>query len=189
MGLLECRRKCTVEEYLRLERAANFKSEYIDGEIYAMAGTSRSHDRICWNIILIVGPQIDSTQCEGRSSDARISVTPGGPYVYADVVIASQQVVLDEPEQDNLVNPKVVFEVLSPSTADYDRTLKFAFYKRIPSFTDYILVEQDRALVEHWRRSSDGEWANRHVSGLDAVLEIDSVACKLPLAQIYKRVL
>jgi len=181
-------KRYTPEEYLALERAAEFKSEYISGEIIAMAGTTREHSLISGNIIRHVGNQLDGTPCETHGSDFRVQAL--GAYFYPDVTVACGDIKLkDAAALDTLLNPTVVVEVLSSSTEGDDRGTKFMRYGTIPSLMDYILVSQYEYRVEHFTRLGDREWSRpRILTGPDEVLEIESINCRLTLNQIYDRV-
>ena len=179
------RRTFTVQEYLQLERAANYKSEYFNGEIFAMAGASTAHNTISANIIGVLWAQLRG-RCRVLNSDMRIALDASSSYSYADVlVVCGEPKLLAESFQDNLINPRVIFEVLSPSTEAYDRGDKFEQYRKIPSFTDYVLVAQDQVRVEHYQRREDGAWVSQVYAGLTASLRIGSIGCSLALADIY----
>ena len=179
------RRTFTVQEYLQLERAANYKSEYFNGEIFAMAGASTAHNTISANIIGVLWAQLRG-RCRVLNSDMRIALDASSSYSYADVlVVCGEPKLLAESFQDNLTNPRVIFEVLSPSTEAYDRGDKFEQYRKIPSFTDYVLVAQDQVRVEHYQRREDGAWVSQVYAGLTASLRIGSIGCSLALADIY----
>ncbi len=182
------RRTFTAQEYLQLERAASYKSEYFHGEIFAMAGASTAHNRIARNIIAFLFPQVRGGGCEVLGSDMRIVLGDTQGFSYPDVVVVCGGFQALGPHSDNLTNPRVIVEVLSPSTEVYDRGEKFEQYKGIPSFTDYVLVAQDQARVEHYRRGADGAWAREVYGGFTASLRIDSIGCSLALGEIYERV-
>ncbi len=177
----------TPQEYLALERAAEYKSEYINGQIYAMSGASRGHNLIAGNVFRDISSQLRGRPCEVYVSDMRVQVSPTGMYTYPDVVA-----VCDEPRfeaEDTLLNPTVIVEVLSPSTEAYDRGEKFAHYRRLASLTDYLLVSQDKVRLEHYTRQSGGDqWILTEVSGLDGVLHLASIDCKLALSNVYEKV-
>ena len=182
------RRTFTVQEYLQLERAASYKSEYFHGEIFAMAGASTAHNTISANIIALLWVQLRG-RCRVLNSDMRIAIDALSSYAYADVsIVCGEPKLLAEPFHDNLTNPQVIFEVLSPSTEAYDRGEKFQQYKGIPSLTDYVPVAQDQVRVEHYRRDEDGAWAREVFATFTASLRIDSIGCSLALGEIYERV-
>ena len=178
----------TPEEYLTLERQAETKSEYWNGETYAMAGASRVHMTIVANMVIGLGGQLEKRPCEVYPNDMRVKVKPSGLYTYPDVVIVCGKVEFEDRREDTLLNPTVIVEVLSPSTQAYDRTTKFELYRKLTSLSEYLLVAQDRPFVEHYMRQPDGRWVLNEYEGLDAVIHIASIGCDLPLAKVYNKV-
>ena len=175
------------EEYLEMERQAETKSEYIAGEIFAMAGASRSHNLIVRNISRGLDPQREGQACEVYPNDMRVEVDPTGLYTYPDVVIVCGQPQFKDAGEDTLLNPTVIMEVLSDSTASYDRGEKFEHYGTLPSLTDYLLIAQDRAAIEQRVRTDRG-WQLAFHYGLDAVVPLPSIGCALPLSDVYDRI-
>jgi Uma2 family endonuclease len=148
------KRHVSEEEYLLIERAAEYKSEYWDGEMYAMAGASSRHGLIGLNIGAQLHAQFRNRPCEAYMNDMRVRVANSGMYTYPDVIaVCGEARFLDE-HQDTLLNPQLLVEVLSPSTADYDRGEKLRRYRQLESLTDCLLVSQDRLLIEHWSRDA-----------------------------------
>lgn len=178
----------TPQEYLALERVAEFKSEYLRGEIFAMSGATRQHSLTASNLIREAGGQLRDKPCEVHGSDLRVKVSPTGLYTYPDVTIACGELQFDDQFRDTLLNPKVIFEVLSDSTEAYDRGKKFDHYRQIPSLTEYVLVSQTEPLIERYVRQSDGSWRLTVLRGLEAVLELETVPCRLKLADVYFKV-
>jgi Uma2 family endonuclease len=140
----------TTEEYLAIERAAQYKSEYIDGEIVAMVGASEPHNLIVTNTVGELSVQLRGRRSRVYASDMRVDVRESGLYAYPDVVAVCGEPILPDDEQDNLRNPAVIIEVLSKSTEGYDRGIKFMKYRRIESLLEYVLVAQDKTHVEHY---------------------------------------
>jgi Uma2 family endonuclease len=178
--------KLTEEEYLAIERAAEFRSEFVDGEMFAMAGASTSHLRLQQNLAGELYACFRGNRCEAFGSDCRIRVS-GQAYVYADVAVACGPVMAGD-QTDNLTNPVAIFEVLSPSTEKYDRGLKFQLYRTIDSLKDYVLVNQEQVRIEQFTRRPDGTWTLHDYQGSDAELKIDSIGVAIPLRRIYDRV-
>ena len=180
----------TPEQYLELERAAEHRSEYVSGQVYAMSGASRAHNLIATNLLREVSLQLRGRPCETYPGDMRVKVSGTGLYTYPDVSIACGDPRFEDDHVDTLLNPTVIFEVLSPSTEAYDRGAKFAHYRRLESISDYVLLSQDRPLVEHYLRQGDdsGTWLLTEVTGLDGFLHLTSVGCKLALSDVYERV-
>jgi Uma2 family endonuclease len=178
----------TPEEYLALERAAETKSEYLDGEIIGMTGASRRHSLITANLIREIGQQMKGRPFEVLSGDMRIWVPVTGLYTYADVVVVCGDAALADGHFDTLTNPTVLIEVLSPSTRDYDRGTKFVHYRSLDSLRDYLLVSQDQPLVEHYVKQGDGNWLLSEQADLSATVSLASIGCQLAMAEIYDRV-
>jgi Uma2 family endonuclease len=178
--------KITEEQYLALDRAAEVRSEFVDGEMFAMAGASLRHVRIQQNLAGELHAGLRGTRCEALGSDLRIKVS-GQAYLYADVSVACDPVTADDYD-DSLANPVVIFEVLSPSTEKYDRGLKFQLYRTLGSLKDYILVNQEQVRIEQFTRRPDGTWTLRDYQGLDQELNVDSIGVSIPLERIYRRV-
>lgn len=178
----------TPEEYLALERKAESKSEYFDGEIFAMVGASRKHNLITVNITRELSQQLKGKPCEVYSSDMRVRIPNANIYTYADLTVACGDPKFEDTHVDTLLNPVLIVEVLSKSTASYDRRQKFAFYRTIDSLTDYILVSQDSFHVEQYTKQADGRWLLADFRSPEDVLQLDSVQCSLALGEIYDRV-
>ena len=180
----------TPEEYLALERKADYKSEYINGQIYAMSGASREHILISVNLAGELRSQLRGRPCEVYNSDMRVKVTPTGMYTYPDVTVVCGEPVFDDAQRDTLTNPSVIIEVLSPSTEAYDRGLKFSHYRKLASLSDYVLIAQDRLSVEHYVRRNDAgnQWVLTEMADLDGILRLTSIDCDVTLRQIYERV-
>jgi Uma2 family endonuclease len=175
----------TPDQYLDMERAADHKSEYSDGEIFAMAGASEEHNLVGVNLVREISTQLRGTLCRTYANDMRVKVEATGLFTYPDVVIVCGERRFADDHLDTLTNPTVVIEVLSPTTEGYDRGRKFANYRRIPSLQAYVLVSQDQALVECYERQENGQWALTEARGLDASLALPAVTCTLALADVY----
>ena len=177
------------EKYLELDRAAEHKSEYYDGEMFAMAGAGMAHNQIVFNTSIAIGIQLRGKSCQGLPSDMRVRIGAAARYSYPDItVVCGKPQVLDN-RKDILLNPTVVIEVLSPSTADFDRSFKFVAYTAIPSLRQYVLIATDRASIEVFTRQPDGLWSPPvKATQLDGSIELESVGCCLALADVYDRV-
>ena len=178
----------TQEEYLTLERSSEIRHEYLDGFVYAMAGESPTHSTICFNLAATIGPQLRGGPCRGFSPNMKVRTGEKGLYSYPDLMVVCGEPLFHDERGDVLLNPAVVFEVLSPSTEAYDRGEKFSRYRTIETLQDYVLVAQDRALAEHFSRQPDGTWSRSEVSGPDAILTLAAIDCRVPLADVYERV-
>lgn len=178
----------SAEEYLRREREAEERHEYDNGRIYAMAGESLSHSRACISLSAIVSTQLKGKSCEAFSPNMKIGISAAGKFCYPDLSVVCGKPLFHDDKQDVLTNPKVVIEVLSPSTEKYDRSVKFQAYQQIESLTDFLLISQDKPLVEHFERQTSGQWLYTSHKGLSASIQLTSIDCELPLAEIYERV-
>jgi Uma2 family endonuclease len=177
----------TAEEYLALDRAAEFRSEFLDGEIIAMSGGSMRHSGLGANIIGQLHAVLLKTDCRTFTSDFRVRVS-SRMYTYPDVTIVCGEPLLADDREDILLNPTVIFEVLSPSTEHYDRGLKFRRYREIESLTDYILVNQDQIGVEQFTRGEANTWTLYDYQRPSDALLIASIGVAVPLAAMYDRI-
>jgi Uma2 family endonuclease len=187
----------TVDEYLALERTEEERHEYLDGCVYAMAGESPDHGRICVNLTRRLAEQLAGSPCEVFSKDTKVRCGPTprpgqsmqGLFAYPDLVVVCGALQFHDQVQDVLLNPRVILEVLSPSTEAFDRGEKFHRYRRwLPTMTDYVLVAQDHPLIDHYHRQDDGTWALRTLEGLADSLHLETIGCAVPLAEVYERI-
>jgi Uma2 family endonuclease len=179
--------KLSVEEYLTLDRAAEEPSEYHDGEMLPVATTSWKHSVISINVAALLRTALRGTPCQVAGSSLRLRVSPT-KFIVPDLIIVCGKPALTDEFQDTLTNPKVVIEILSPSTADYDYGRKFLLYRRLPSFEEYILISQDQARVEVYRKTSEDHWTLSTVRGLGGVVALQTVGVSLALADVYESV-
>jgi Uma2 family endonuclease len=179
-------KRITPEEYLRMERAAETKSEYDDGVVYAMAGGSPEHNLIVMGLgSSLIGHL--SKHCRVYASDMKVRIQRPTRFFYPDATVVCGPPQYAEDERDVLLNPLVIFEVLSQTTERYDRSRKFFSYQNVESLQEYVLVWQDEYRIEQYHR--DGEqWRYSRVEGLDATLALPSANCQLPLREIYSQV-
>lgn len=180
--------RLTPEEYLRIERAAEWKSEYIDGEMFAMAGASERHVLIANNLVRELGNSLVEGPCRTYSADMRVGTNRQRHYTYPDVVVACAPLQFVDEHRDTIMNPTLIAEVLSESTEKYDRGAKFERYRSVPSLVEYLLVAQDRVHVELYTRRPDGVWNLREWNDPDAEIDLASVPCRLKVARIYTQV-
>lgn len=173
------------EDYLALERVAATKSEFIAGKVVAMAGASFAHVAVSGNLYGHLFARMRGGPCRVLTSDLRVRAHDD--FYYPDVTVVCAPPNLGGPPSDTLLNPTVIFEVLSPSTEQRDRTVKFRAYRRIPSLLAYVLVSQDYAWVDCFRRQGD-VWVFSSLVGLHEVLDLPELGCRLSLAEIYERV-
>lgn len=197
MGALKLKPRFSVDEYLAMERAASDRHIYLDGEIYAMAGESDEHGDITMNLSGVLHSQLKGTPCRARAKDAKVrsglaplsGKSTKGMFSYPDIVVVCGEVEHHDAHKDIILNPKIVFEVLSRTTEAFDRGEKFTRYQTCnPTLTDYVLVLQDKPQIEHYQRQPDGKWSYCLHLGLEGSVTIASIGCTLKLADVYDRV-
>lgn len=178
----------TPEEYLEIERAAEFKHEYFNGRMYLMPGGSYRHAKIGHNLSREIGNALKNGPCEVVGTDLRVRVSPDGLYTYPDLVVICGSPKFADKRTDTLVNPALLIEVLSPSTELLDREFKFEQYRKEESLKEYVLVSQTEARVEVYRRGDEGLWMLTEFVGLEGAVRFDSIEASVPLAEIYAKV-
>jgi Uma2 family endonuclease len=172
-------------EYLTFEGKSKIKHEFMDGEIFSMAGVKRNHSIASTNISRVLGNQLLETNCEVHSTDFRVRVR-NGHYVYPDIAVACNNIEIAD-NDTTLLNPTVIFEVLSKSTEKRDRGDKQEDYFNLESVKDYILVSQDRVKVEHYHREKNNKWTLQIHTNIDDTFVLDSIRCKISLSDIYHK--
>jgi Uma2 family endonuclease len=177
--------RLTALQYLTIENAAEFRSEFFDGETFAMAGATPAHNIIRENLGGELYARIKGGRCRSYSVDQRIKVEGTGLYTYPDLLIVCGKKQLASDDPMSIVNPTAIIEVLSPSTEKYDRGAKFRNYRQIPTLVEYILVAQDEAVCERFIRQTDGSWGFVSFVGLADTLAFHSVPANILLADIY----
>lgn len=178
----------TPQEYLAFERSSQQRHEYFNGEIFAMSGASERHNLITGNVFASLHTQMRKRPCKVYASDMRVKVSPTGLYTYPDIVALCGEARFDDEQQDTLLNPSLIIEVLSKSTEGYDRGEKFAHYRRIESLLEYALISQEQSRIEHYTRQPDNQWLMSEVSQAQEALELSSVQCTLLLSDVYDKV-
>ena len=176
------------EEYLAIERRAGCKSEYADGVMYAMAGGSERHNLIVANTITTIGLQLRGRPCRVYPSDLKVRLPNSRKFFYPDVSVVCGEPRFADDERDVVLNPVLIVEVTSESTAAYDRSKKFWSYQQIESLREYVLVAQDDFLIEHYVRQEGDAWLYLKVAGLESVVNLPSVNCEVALRDIYDKV-
>ena len=177
-------------DYLAGERApeAVIRHEYLDGEVWAMAGESLEHSTICTNLIYLIVGQLRGKPCRALSPNMKVRTTPAGLYSYPDLTVVCGEPVFHDDHRDVLVNPTVIAEVLSPTTEAFDRGTQWIRYQQIATLSDYLLIAQNRPLIEHFVRQTDGHWLYSIAENLTESVEIVTIDCHLPLAEVYERI-
>ena len=179
----------TIENYLDFERQQPERHEFLDGSVYAMAGESPKHSVICYNLYGITHNQLRGKRCRGFSPNMKIATNEKGLFSYPDLAIVCGEPLYHDKKSDVLLNPTVIFEVLSPSTESYDRGEKFFRYSNfIETLHDYILISQDEFLIEHFSKKENGGWKKLEIKGAESVLKIDSIECEISLSELYELV-
>ncbi len=178
----------TPEQYLEIERAAEFRSEFYNGQMYAMSGGSYAHFQIIGNLGGELHAALKGRPCSVGPSELRVRVSPSRFYTYPDVIVICGEPKFADDHKDTLLNPTLIVEVLSPSTEAYDRGFKSAQYRTLESLEEYVLVSQTEPRVEAFHRQSTGHWLLSEAIGLDAVCRFESLDCGVRLADVYDRV-
>jgi Uma2 family endonuclease len=178
----------TPEQYLEIERRAEYKSEYYQGEMFAMAGAREAHNLIAGNLYAGIQAQLRSRTCRAYGSDMRVRVGATGLHTYPDVLVVRGEPQFLDGQRDTLLNPTLIAEVLSPSTEAYDRGRKFEHYRSIESLAEYLLVSSERVSAELFARQLDGRWLLTAASSLEDTLQLPTTGCRLPLAELYEKV-
>jgi Uma2 family endonuclease len=178
----------SVEEYLAQEEIAEYRSEYHNGEITPMTGGSVNHNQIIINLVIAINLALRGQDYRIYSSDLRLWIPDYREYTYPDVLVIQGDVKLQEGRKDTVLNPCMIFEVLSKSTSSRDRGDKFTYYRSIPEFKEYILVDQYQIHIEHFSKTVDGNWLLKESNVEDAVLTLTSANCQISHQQIYERV-
>jgi len=179
--------KLSEEQYLALDRAADFKSEFFDGEMFAMSGVSMQHARIQTNLVVELSASLSGSDCEVFGSDFRVRVSKR-LHAYPDVIVVCGPPRLGDEHQDILLNPVALFEILSPSTEKYDRGFKFQHYWTIESLKEYILVDQQQVRIEQYIRQAGNTWTLHTYQSLGEQLDLASIGASLSLQRIFDRV-
>jgi len=177
----------TPTEYLAMERVADYKSEYYNGEIFAMSGGTADHSVIKVNFVVELGQHLRNNPCHLFDSDMRLYIARSEMYTYPDAMVVCGKIEFAPKQKDALTNPILIVEVLSESTRAYDRGAKFNFYKQIPTLQEYVLVESESAHAECYRRAGD-LWTIETYDDLEAIVHLESIEGMIPLKQIYSKV-
>lgn len=184
MGDPAARLRMTVEEYLAFERASEEKHEFVDGEIFAMSGGTYEHSTIAQSVGAILRMALLGRRCAVQNSDIKIFIPATERFVYPDAAVVCGRPEFKDEKREVLLNPRVIVEVLSPSTEDYDRGDKFTNYRTIPSLKHYIMAAQDKPLIEVYTWRDDGPWSLQSY-GPGTTIELSALECSLNVDQIY----
>ncbi len=182
------RQNRTPEEYLAFERDSEQRHEFLNGEVLLMAGASANHNLIVTNMLASLHSQLRQRPCVVYPGDMRVKVNRTGLYTYPDVSVVCGSPQFEDEQRDTLLNPLLLVEVLSPSTESYDRGKKFQHYRTLASVQEYLLVAQDSPRIECYLRQENNQWLLDDVTGLEAIVELVSIQCRLPLTDVYEKV-
>lgn len=184
MGLPKLKTKISVEDYLEGEKISPVKHEYVEGEVYAMAGTSDDHARIAGNVFVALSIHLRNSSCEPFASEIKVRVT-SKVYYYPDILVSCEENA-EDPYFRN--TPILIIEVTSPSTEHIDRREKLLFYQQMPSVQEYAVIDQHKITIELHRRQPSGSWITYYFDKSDEEVEFQSVGLTLPISEIYRRV-
>ena len=176
----------TLDEYIEFEKKSESKHEYYDGDVFAMTGGTPAHSLIASNFIREAGNALKGRPCVVYTSDLRVKVNPSGLYTYPDVTIVCGEQLFDDELRDTLINPTVIVEVLSKSTASYDRGPKSKHFRKVESLQALIFIEQESPAVEVYRRQPDGNWILSDATELTESIAIEPIGISIPLAEFYR---
>lgn len=176
------------EEYLALEETAEYKSEYYRGEIFAMSGGSVNHNLIIGNVHASLYPKMRDSKCFAFMNDVRLWIDEKDLFTYPDIMIVCGKIEFYPGRDDTITNPLMIFEVLCESTKNYDRGEKFVFYRAIPSFQEYVLIDQSTMHVEHFYIGEQGNWVLTEYDNPDDILKLTKIDFQIPRREIYQRV-
>jgi Uma2 family endonuclease len=188
IGAIAAKDRITPAEFLRLERRALERHEFHDGLVFAMAGGDPRHSRIKTNLITALGTRLRKNRCLPYDSDLRIGIPAAKVFTYPDASVICGPLEFHDEVEDTVTNPVILFEVLSPSSAAYDRGKKFSIYRQIPSLREYVLVSQDVPVVEQFVRQEDRSWMHLVSMEMKASIRLSSIDLELPLSDLYENV-
>lgn len=176
------------EDFLVLERMSKTKNEYYRGEIFAMSGASYQHNQIATALIGDIVAHLKGKICNIFGSDLRVHTQLKSFYTYPDAVIICGEPSFVDNEFDTIINPTILFEILSPSTEEYDRTIKFEFYKNIPSLKQYVLIDSQKILIEVFTKQDDSSWRTEKYTGPEEMWALDTIDYQAKVKNIYEGV-
>jgi Uma2 family endonuclease len=186
MAAVTDKRKYTQEEYLELERKAEFKSEYYQGEIFAMPGASLAHNKITMNFLLLLGPKLKGKNCRPYGSDLRLHIPANSLYTYPDISVVCDKEQLLDKYFDTLLNPVFLAEVLSSSTRDYDTGGKFALYRSIESLKEYWTISSFECRLQKFvKNPANNTWILSEAIHLNDSVQLESLNLTISVAELY----
>jgi Uma2 family endonuclease len=181
-------KKYSAKAYLALEEQATEKSEFYNGVIYAMAGGSFNHDMISGNVYAALHEFAHTGSCIAFTSNMKLRIEAHNLYLYPDAMLICGKPKFEKSRTDVILNPLVLVEVLSKSTESYDRGKKFEYYRSLPTFQEYLLIDQERVYIEHYHRLHIGRWEYTILTDLDQSLKLQSINLEIPVRRLYEQV-
>jgi len=181
------KRKYSIEEYLEMENASTEKHEYYQGEIFAMSGNKSQHNIVAKNILATLDKKLGKSPCQPFNSDTRIYIEKNTLFTYPDISVICGELLSLNNDDFNFLNPSIIFEILSPSTKNYDRGEKFKLYRDIVTLKEYVLVDSDSFNIETFHINNHGLWELNEYNNIDEKLQLHSINISLTLKEIYKR--
>ena len=181
-------RQYSIEEYLAQEETAEYRSEYCNGEILPMTGGSINHNQIIVNLVIALGLALRQQDYHVYTSDLRLWIPHYQEYTYPDILIIKDEAIFQEGRTDTVLNPSIIFEVLSKFTSSRDRGDKFTYYRSIPELQEYILIDQYQIHIEQFSKTPESNWLLRESDNKDGILTLTAADCQIPHRQIYERV-
>ncbi|MGB5595847.1 MAG: Uma2 family endonuclease [Crocosphaera sp.] len=178
----------SLESYRKLEEISEFKHEYHDGVIIPMTGGTINHNTITLNLIFCLKLALSKTNCRVQSSDLRVWIPQYRRGVYPDVMVISGDAIFNENRQDEILNPCLIFEVLSPSNSSYDRGDKFLYYRSIPDLKEYILIEQSNYFIEHYTKTENNQWLLQEYHKKEEIITLSSINIEVKINDIYENI-
>ena len=182
------KRTYSLEEYFELELAAEERHEFINGEIFPMTGGTPNHNQISLNLSSALNYHLRRQPRQVFMADQRLWISAAGIATYPDVMVVEGDLEFQVGRKDTVTNPVLIAEVLSRSTQDYDRADKFRAYRTLPSFQEYVLMDQFSMHVERYRKTSENEWVFSEYDGAEAILKLSSFAFEIELEDLYNKV-
>ncbi|HTM91738.1 MAG TPA: Uma2 family endonuclease [Flavisolibacter sp.] len=179
-------KKLTIEEYLEMEQASQEKHEYYQGEIFAMSGSKVTHNKIAINTSTLLANRLKGKPCQPFNSDQRVHIEKNSLFTYPDISVVCGEIETLNNDDWNLLNPTVIFEILSPSTRDYDHGLKFQLYRDIPSLKEYILINSESIHIEVFFLNDHGNWELKEYKSIEDSFVLKSIQVQLGLKEVYE---
>jgi Uma2 family endonuclease len=181
-------RRLSKEEYLELEIRSEARNEFVDGEIFAMAGGSPNHSTICFNLIGRIGEALDPTDCRGFEGNMKLEIISAEAFLYPDIMVVCGPVDSVKNRRDAITNPVLIVEVLSPGTESFDRGQKFKLYQMVPTLQEYVLVSQEEPAIETFFKQAHDRWLYTVTRGLAKTLQVHSLEFGVAMDDIYRKV-